>query len=92
MTKGSSLKNSLFSVGDTLLLPFIMIVATPLFIDKLGVEQYGVWMFINSLVIALSFINIGGADTVIKYVSQYNKTGDVVKIRQVFLLYFLYNY
>lgn len=43
-----------------------MIVATPLFIDKLGVEQYGVWMFINSLVIALSFINIGGADTVIK--------------------------
>lgn len=58
MAKSSSLKNALFSIGDTLLLPLIMILATPLFIDKLGMEQYGVWMFINSLVIAFSFINI----------------------------------
>lgn len=84
MAKSSSLKNALFSIGDTLLLPLIMILATPLFIDKLGMEQYGVWMFINSLVIAFSFINIGGADTVIKYISQYNKSGDAVKIRQIF--------
>lgn len=88
MVKNRGFSNSVFSMFDTLLLPLIMVIVTPFFIDSLGVEKYGVWMFINSIVVALSFINIGGADTVIKYVSLYNRHDDKEKIRQVFTTVF----
>ena len=88
MVKDRGFTNSVFSIFDTLLLPLIMVMVTPFFIDSLGVEKYGIWMFINSIVVALSFINIGGADTVIKYVSLYNRHNDKEKIRQVFATVF----
>lgn len=48
----------------------MMIVATPLFINKLGAEQYGLWMLINVLVQLINAFNFGIGESTIKAVSK----------------------
>ncbi|MCJ8314184.1 MAG: oligosaccharide flippase family protein [Pseudomonadales bacterium] len=84
MKSVSSIKNSIFSVIDTLVMPLTMIIATPIFLIKLGVQDYGIWMFINSLVILMSIVNIGGVDTLIRYIPKYRKYQDLGSINVLF--------
>src|ERR1035438_6753012 len=44
-----SLRNSSYSLADYLLLPVLWIVATPIFLRRLGVDQYGIWMLVNTV-------------------------------------------
>jgi O-antigen/teichoic acid export membrane protein len=66
-----------------------MLLVTPIFISKLGIEQYGLWMLINSLILSMSILNIGGVDTVIKYISQYRATNDIKSINEIFSTVFV---
>jgi O-antigen/teichoic acid export membrane protein len=47
-----------------------MLIATPVLIDALGLEQFGVLILTNSLVGFSSVFNFGFGDTALKYVSQ----------------------
>lgn len=85
----NDLRNTYYNVLDSVFLPLIMIGITPIFISYLGIEQYGIWMLINSLMIAMTLLNIGGSDTVIKYISEYRKSNNVVGISEVFSTVFL---
>ena len=84
-----NIKNSAYSVLDTIFLPLLMLIATPIFVSILGVEQYGIWMLINSLVIAMSVLNIGGVDTVIRYISKYKSSNDFKSIGEIFSTVFV---
>jgi O-antigen/teichoic acid export membrane protein len=84
-----NMKNSIYSVLDTVFLPLLMLVATPIFVSSLGIEQYGIWMLINSLVVAMSVLNIGGVDTVIRYISKYRSSNDLKSIREIFSTVFV---
>jgi O-antigen/teichoic acid export membrane protein len=84
------IKNSYYSVIEALTIPVLMLLAAPIFIDRLGIESYGIWMLVNSIVASLSIVNIGGIDTIIKYVSFYrgknNKTGIGEVFSSIFVL------
>lgn len=61
-----------------------MIVATPLFIKKLGIEQYGLWMLITTITLGINVLNIGVGDTNIRLISRYRASGDNAAIKKVF--------
>lgn len=67
--KGQLLRNSFWTFSDLALYPLLMIVATPLFISKLGAEQYGLWMMLTVVVQLMNALNFGVGDSTIKYTS-----------------------
>jgi O-antigen/teichoic acid export membrane protein len=75
--------NSIWNTADILLLPTLMVLATPFFIKKLGPEQYGIWMIVNSFIVALGIANIGVGDAVIKFVSKYHALNDPPNIKRI---------
>lgn len=60
-----------------------MLLATPFFIEKLGVEQFGIWILINSIIGSLTLLNGGFGDAAIKYISQYNAKSDSEGVSRV---------
>ncbi len=85
-----NLKNSLFNILDSIFLPILAILVTPYFIEKLGIAEYGLWILINSIIASISIFNLGGAATIIKYVSHYRAKNDIRKINQVFGTSFIF--
>lgn len=64
--------------------PLIMIAATPLFINKLGPEQYGLWMLINVIVQVMNGLNFGVGDSTIKVVAQHTAAGTATELNTLF--------
>jgi O-antigen/teichoic acid export membrane protein len=87
--KVSNIKNSYYSVIDTLFLPLMMLIATPIFIKSIGIQHYGIWMLINSLIATMSILNIGGVDTIIKYISHYRTMNNHKNIEEIFSTVFV---
>ncbi|WP_289054452.1 oligosaccharide flippase family protein [Carboxylicivirga marina] len=82
-------RNTLWSIGNTIVMPTIMLIVTPFFINKLGIEQYGIWAFITSITSAFSILNLGGGEATIKFVSKYIGSGsrdDVYRVISTTLL------
>jgi O-antigen/teichoic acid export membrane protein len=78
------IKNTYYSAIEAVTIPIMMLLATPIFINSLGIELFGVWMLINSIIIALSIVNIGGVDTIIRYIAYYRGKGDTLSIGRMF--------
>ena len=76
-------RNSFYNILDSIFLPFAAVFATPIFINHLGIGDYGLWMLINSIIASISIFNLGNASTVIKYVSQFRNENEITKINQV---------
>ena len=64
--------------------PFIFSVAiTPIIVLKLGVQQYGLFIFINTISSLLGVISSGVEASSIKYLSEYTGKNDPVSIRKL---------
>src|SRR4051812_16528531 len=68
--------NVLYSVVDYASQPLLMLVATPFLLRHLGVQQYGVWMLVNSITATASGLGGGFGDGATKYVATYRGRGD----------------
>lgn len=80
----SSVRNALYNAAETALLPLLWVIATPIFITRLGVEQYGLWMLVNALTgLGGGALGLGLADATIKFVSKYRALGQEQKVIQV---------
>src|SRR5687768_6728550 len=84
LTKKQFFKNSFWTFLELTLYPLLMIVATPIFIKKLGIEQYGLWMLVNTITIGINVLNIGVGDTNIRLISRYRAEGRSESITDVF--------
>ena len=84
LSKQQFIKNSTWTFLELTLYPVLMIVATPIFIKKLGIEQYGLWMLVSTITIGINALNIGVGDTNIRLISKYRAEGDTEKISRVF--------
>lgn len=84
LSKQQFVKNSFWTFLELTLYPLLMIVATPLFIRKLGIEQYGLWMLVSTITIGINALNIGVGDTNIRLISKYRAEGDETGIKKVF--------
>lgn len=69
-------RNAAFSGLDHLLLPALWLIATPIFVARLGVDRFGIWMLVNSLLGLNGLFAFGLSDATIKYVSHYRALGD----------------
>ncbi len=81
--KRQEFRNSVWNVADVILLPLLMLVVTPYFINKLGADNYGVWMLVNSIMVSIGVINVGIGDAAIKFVSKYKALGSKEDISRI---------
>jgi O-antigen/teichoic acid export membrane protein len=78
------IRNSVWTFLEITLYPLLMIVATPVFIAKLGIDQYGLWMLINTIALGINFFNVGVGDTNIRLISRHRAENNSDAIRTVF--------
>lgn len=64
-----NINNSIYGIVEALILPILMLLAMPLFLNSLGVEGYAIWVLINSVIASLSIFNFGGSDVIVKFIS-----------------------
>lgn len=83
LVKGQSFKNFSWNLCVTILYPMLMLLSTPIFISKLGLIQFGIWMLVNSISQTISVLNMGLGDANIKYISGYTATDDYRGINSV---------
>lgn len=66
------------------ILPLIISLATiPLMIKYMGVDIYGLYIICVSLIGFMVFVDLGVGQAIIKYVSQYEITGETQKVKPV---------
>lgn len=63
-------KNSIYAALDVVFAPFFLVIATPIFISQIGIEKYGLWILVNSVLASLSIFNFGINETIIKFISE----------------------
>jgi O-antigen/teichoic acid export membrane protein len=84
LSKEQFIKNSVWTFLELTLYPVLMIVATPVFIRKLGIEQYGLWMLVSTITLGINVLNIGVGDTNIRLISRYRAENNFDRIKKVF--------
>lgn len=78
-----SVRNAAYSSVDYLVLPVLWLVATPVFVSRLGVDGYGIWALANTFMGLNGVFAFGLSDATIRYVSKYralNDEGGVVRV------------
>jgi O-antigen/teichoic acid export membrane protein len=63
--------NALYSMVEYIAQPLSMLVAAPFLVHKLGLQQYGVWMLVSSVLGSMGILSTGFGDATVKYVSAY---------------------
>lgn len=82
-SRSHSGRSSFFSIADHLVLPLLWLGATPVLVRFLGIESFGIWMLVNSLMGISGAMGFGLTDSVIKHVSHYRareSEGDVLRV------------
>lgn len=70
LRSSKNLKNSVWNILEVSLMPFILFVSIPVFLNQLGAEQYGIWMFVNTVIVLMQALNLGLNSSTYKHVSQ----------------------
>lgn len=83
-SKEQLIKNSVWTLLELTLYPILMIAATPVFIKNLGIEQYGLWMLVNTITLGINILNVGVGDTNIRLISKYRAENNFELIKRVF--------
>lgn len=84
LTREQFFKNSVWTFLELTLYPLLMIVGVRVFIQHLGIEQYGLWMLVTHITLGLSLLNIGVGDSNIRHIASYRATGENAMISRVF--------
>lgn len=69
-------KNAACSLSEFAVLPLIHLAATPFLIGHLGLDLYGIWMLIISIVGLVGSIDLGLGEATIRFISLYRGRGD----------------
>ncbi len=76
-------RNALFSMTDHLWLLLLWAVSTPVFISRLGPEDFGIWILINAIIGLGGVLSLGFGEATIRYVSKYRGLGQPEEIRRI---------
>jgi len=63
--------NAFGSVAEYIAQPVSMLLAAPLLVHKLGLQQYGVWMIVSAILGSVGILSTGFGDATVKYLSTY---------------------
>ena len=81
--KTQGFKNSAWTLFGSVLYPVSILLTTPFFINRLGEEQFGIWILINSTLQIITALNFGLGDAIIKFASQYSIASSYEKINEI---------
>jgi len=86
-----SARNASWNTIDYFVMPVLLLATTPFLVHRLGIEQYGIWMLVNSLAGMMGIVNPCFGDAAIKFVAHYrarNEIAGALRIaRTVFTIY-----
>jgi len=85
-----SVKNSIYGVTNALVFPVLMLLATPVLLNTLGVEGYATWVLVNSVVASLAIVNFGGGDIIVKFISSARGGNSKNSSKEVFSTVFVF--
>jgi O-antigen/teichoic acid export membrane protein len=71
-----ALKNSSYTFIGYVFPILFSIFITPVMVHKLGVEDYGVYILVNTIMAFLSLLDLGLGVALVKYISQYQAEGN----------------
>ncbi len=57
--RSSNFVNSLWNLMDVVIYPVVFLAMTPFFIRRLGEEEFGLWMLVNSVLVTFQLMNFG---------------------------------
>ena len=69
LKSSKNIQNSVWNVIEVVLSPLILFLFIPLFLKELGSQDYGIWMFVNSVVIIMQALNLGLNFSTYKHIS-----------------------
>lgn len=75
-----NLNNSIWNVLEVLLTPLIFFLSIPVFLNLLGLEKYGLWMLVNSIVVVMQAFNLGLSFSTYRNVAEAIKRDDTQRI------------
>lgn len=67
--KNQNIRNSIWNIVDVVLYPVIFLAVLPFFSSRLGDQFFGVWMLLNSLLVAFQVFNFGLSTSTVKFVA-----------------------
>lgn len=80
LASSKNLQNSIWNIIEVLLSPLILFLSIPIFLEHLGVHEYGIWMFVNTVVIVMQAFNLGLNYSTYKHISSSINTNDTAQI------------
>lgn len=78
-----SLKNASYGALSFFVPVILSIVITPIFVRKLGVTDYGVYILTNTIIGILSLLDLGLISALVKYLSQYHAQQDAAALKRI---------
>ncbi len=81
--RGQNVKNAAYSLGEYAVIPLLHLLVTPLLVRRLGLDAYGIWILINSIVGLASALDFGLGDATIWLISRYRGRADSTAIVRV---------
>ncbi|MFQ6032752.1 MAG: oligosaccharide flippase family protein, partial [Candidatus Zixiibacteriota bacterium] len=84
------IKNTLYNTIGKFWGILVVLFLTPYIISRLGVERYGIWALITSLVGYIGFLDLGVGGSYTRYIAEYYTQKDYPKINQVINTGFLF--
>jgi O-antigen/teichoic acid export membrane protein len=91
LSKTQFYKNSIWTFLELTSFPILVILFTPFFISKLGIEVYGLWMLINTITQGVNLLNVGIGDSSINFISKYRTSEQIGSIQKVFRFNFSFS-
>ena len=82
-SKNQNIKNSIWNIIDVILYPITFLATTPFFIAHFGEQVFGLWMLLNSLLIAFQVFNFGLSTSTVRYVAQFRHLNQEQRLKIV---------
>jgi O-antigen/teichoic acid export membrane protein len=84
------IKNTLYNAIGKFWGILVVIFLTPYIVNHLGVERYGMWALLTSLVGYIGFLDLGVGGSYARYIAEYYTQKDYAKVNEVINTGFLF--
>jgi O-antigen/teichoic acid export membrane protein len=84
------IKNTIYNTIGKFWGILVVLFLTPYIVNRLGVERYGIWALLTSLVGYIGFLDLGVGGSYARYIAEYYTQKDYAKVNEVINTGFLF--
>lgn len=78
-----ALKNSVYKLADFLLPILILVFFTPIIISNLGIKEYGIFIFLNTILTFLGLLDLGISTATDRHIVEYRSTNQIDRLKSL---------